>query len=510
MKSGNDFVQSRFIYTNRHIDDVFDFSAVECDENCTEKIDETKLEDVTIPENAEVSNPDEIFTEDFELPFKVSDFMDDKDDQEVKENDHISDLGIGYYAAVRPLKDIMAQYESLSEDIKKYENDEKTYKEKLGDDANFYVANADQASLLFGQLIALYDKNKDSSSSDNILSFNDAYKLYNVIDFLIKINKSNQYSNMGYDLEKLRDKVLFSSYDMTNYWYCVTEIEDLYHRRSKVLDQVTFKVLYDGEHFHDCCHSSAGHLFMRFDDELKCVWCNASTKDFNLTKEELDFLTECAKQKCMLLSDATLDDLPFIKLFKENREKIIEESRPDDSFYDNIEERLYEDEEFTAEYMYFESLVEDSSSELMRALGYAHVIDKNIKDDDYPYNPVYLSEDVSKELLENIDNDLRNLEHVRNLFNNQSKKLAVEIIKTRKFEILILSGKHIPTMYNSLDNESDKICLIKAYYNLSKKNYRVSSEYFEESRFNYIAGRYVCLTADKEINTRIHEMKVNR
>ena len=314
---------------------------------------------------------------------------------------------------------------------------------------------------------------------------------------------------MGYNLEKLRDKVLFSSYDMTNYWYCVTEIEDLYHRRSKVLDQVTFKVLYDGEHFHDCCHS-AGHLFMRFDDELKCVWCNASTKDFNLTKEELDFLTECAKQKGMLLSDATLDDLPFIKLFKENREKAIEESRPDDSFYDNIEERLYEDEEFTAEYMYFESLVEDSSSELMRALGYAHVIDKNIKDDDYPYNPVYLSEDVSKELLENIDNDLRNLKNNRKTFNKQSKKLVAEMLKTRKFEILILSGKHIPTMYNRLKHESDKICLIKAYYNLSKKNYRVSSEYFEKSTFNYIAGRYVCLTADKEINTRIHKMKVNR
>ncbi len=55
-----------------------------------------------------------------------------------------------------------------------------------------------------------------------------------------------------------------------------------------IAQNITFDI-FNNNYFNERCMDR--HFFVRFADELKCMCCGATTKDYPLSKEELDFLT---------------------------------------------------------------------------------------------------------------------------------------------------------------------------------------------------------------------------
>ncbi len=195
---------------------------------------------------------------------------------------------------------------------------------------------------------------------------------------------------------------------------------------------------------------------VRFENELKCICCGATTKGYPFDKEDLDFLTFYAQIREILIKEATEEDIPLLQVlmqkldYKKNQRKTL------DPF------SILEDGDLSEEYW-----LEDEAeiSDLNREITKAHLLDsqkfdtKNIKVE----NPKYLSEENTKALLLEIEKEL---ERIKKL-NSRFKDLMIEECNTAKYEILILSGAHIPSLIEQLKDEANKIALTKAYYNIS-------------------------------------------
>ena len=80
--------------------------------------------------------------------------------------------------------------------------------------------------------------------------------------------------------------------------------------------------------------------------------------------------------------------------------------------------------------------------------------------------------------------------------------------KTIKYEILIVSGAHIPTLYNETQEE-DKIYVAKAYFNMTDFKHREGTGYFKMNEFGIKgeADQYKYLTANPEINELVLRIK---
>ena len=71
--------------------------------------------------------------------------------------------------------------------------------------------------------------------------------------------------------------------------------------------------------------------------------------------------------------------------------------------------------------------------------------------------------------------------------------------------MLILTGQHIPTLYQNCIDEEERIAFIKAYYYLSTTKIRVTRNYF----FNNLdSAHYKCRTTNQEINENVLKLKV--
>ncbi len=236
------------------------------------------------------------------------------------------------------------------------------------------------------------------------------------------------------------------------------------------------------------------HSFVIEENELKCVYCGATTKDYPLSKEEFEFLVLCAKQRGILLEEFKKEDWPLLQVIIE-QQNYRRSLRPEidifeEDYLDKAEEQFYDDEyEFT---------------ELRISLARAHMLDAQIYEGQKVKvkNPKYLSNEKKKELLENLEKELEEIQKT----NSKFKPLLIEQCKTAKYEILILSGEHIPTLLKATTDEDEKMALAKAYYNLSNSDFRVNSGYFNPDDAIF----YDCYTANPEINSKILEMKLKR
>ena len=334
---------------------------------------------------------------------------------------------------------------------------------------------------------------ENTSKDESGLSFKERLSLYNIINNLIA--RGLNYSDV--DLFELRRRIESVYPDIRDYLRIKREISSLRDSKRDVLTEaITFDIFYK-EHYDERCFDR--HFFVRLDDELKCMCCGATTKEYPLTKEQLDFLTLCANSKGILLEEATKEDLHLLQVLIEKQDYYRSLRKTVDPFDDDNDDYLADAEE--------EWLSEQAEiPELCRQIRKAHLLDSKIYDseDIKVSNPKYLSDDKAKELLLEVEKELDKARKIDSRF----KDLIIEECKTARYEILILSGQHIPSLLEQANDEEDRIALTKAYYNISNSEYRVNSNYFNSNDND--AYFYDCFTANEEINNRILQMKLRR
>lgn len=334
----------------------------------------------------------------------------------------------------------------------------------------------------------LIRSNEKNHSSD--LTFKEKYVIYTMIKNTI-VNDKEQ-ANFDIDLYRLQSKFEDLYYDLQEYLSLTERIHTLEESRNNIVNEhITFNC-FNQEHQSEHCLES--HSFVVDDNELKCVYCGATTKDYPLSKKEVKFLVLCAKQQKRLLEDFTKKDWPMLQVIIKQQD-YRRSLRPEidisaEDYLDRVEEQFYDDEyEFT---------------ELKIALAKAHMLDAQIYEGQKVKvkNPKYLSDKEKEELLENLNKELTEIKKTDSRF----KSLLIEQCETAKFEILILSGEPIPTLLKKTINEDEKIALTKAYYNLSNSYFNTNNDYFDSSD----SVSYDCYTANPEINNKILEMKLRR
>lgn len=364
----------------------------------------------------------------------------------------------------------------------------KDYMEKY----NKVNKNIEALKLKRKQFDDLITSNKKNDSSD--LTFKEKYAIYTMIKNAILRDKEQAY--FGIDLYSLKSKFEDLYDDLHEYLSVIEGINTLEESRSNIINEnITFNC-FNSEYYSE--HCLEGHSFVVEENELKCVYCGATTKDYPLSKEEFEFLVLCAKQRGMLLEDFTKEDWPMLQVIIEQQD-YRRSLRPEidilsEDYLEKAEEQFYDDEyEFT---------------ELRIALAKAYMLDAQTYEGQKVKikNPKYLSDKKKKELLENLEKELDEIQKT----NSRFKPLLIEQCKTAKYEILILSGEHIPTLLKETIDEDEKIALTKAYYNLSNSDFRVNSNYFDSSNRGNDAIFYDCYTANPEINSKILEMKLRR
>lgn len=339
--------------------------------------------------------------------------------------------------------------------------------------------------------------NPDNKDNINIITFKEQKELYRVIDFLIQYDgRPFDFKRMGIDLFNLRSKLESSFNELQEYenlkWHLKNSQDD--YNKTFLENTISFRTMLDGYH-HDYCSLTWKHYFIDLGDELKCAFCGGTTKDYDLSKEEFEFLKDCAYKQSMILKGATKEDFPLIEVIKERQEYKKEE---DSDEYDVDFSEVAGSDNIT-----------NADMAMKRIIRVAHHLDdKNIMNDygEPVYDPAYYNEQESKRMLKRIYKDIEEAK----LIESENKDLIIEMCNTVKYEILILSGKHIPTMYKEAKNEDEKIALIKAYYNLYNYEYRDCSGYFNKEKNRCDSLFYDCATADPEINNRILEMRIKR
>lgn len=325
-------------------------------------------------------------------------------------------------------------------------------------------------------------------SDEETMSFKDKLDLYNLAR-----NQNNP---------QLAKKLLNQYSDLNEYINLCEELGDARRERNDILtEKISFHNFGGDEHFDECCYPRHA-IIKNGDNDLVCMFCGATSKDFALNEEETEFLALCAESQGMFLKGVTKKDLPLLKLLIEEKK----ERRRTRTPYYEMEEDWMMDIMGWAEEEYLEDdrVVFDIELQIKRA----QMLDAGILEDGHYRvgNPKYLDEEQTGKFIAEIDHQISSLKNST----SKHRDLQLEICRTYKYEVLILSGNKIPTLYNEAQTEEDKIALVKAYFNLSNDEYRIQSGYFKTDHRNNDAVFYDCYTAHPEINEKLMEMKLRR
>lgn len=248
----------------------------------------------------------------------------------------------------------------------------------------------------------LINSNEKNVSSN--LTFKEKYVIYIMIKNTILREEEQPY--LGIDLYSLKSKFEDLYDDLHEYLSIIEKIKALEEsRRNIICENITFSC-FNSEYYSE--HCLEGHCFVVEENELKCVYCGATTKDYPLTKEEFEFLVLCAKQRGLLLEDFTKEDWPLLQVIIE-QQNYRRSLRPEidilaEDYLEKAEEQFYDDEyEFT---------------ELRIALAKAHMLDAQIYEGQgvKVNNPKYLSDKKKEELLANLEKELDEVQKTNSRF----------------------------------------------------------------------------------------------
>ncbi|MBQ9834598.1 MAG: hypothetical protein IJO33_05380 [Bacilli bacterium] len=353
-----------------------------------------------------------------------------------------------------------ACYLDLVNDIKRIENELKEYDNLLKDNYN---------------------------TPDQPLNFREQFELYSILNDSYRNPK-----NTDLKVVILKKRLLDVYPEVAKYLRLKSELNELRRRRDDTLSSIVFNEFIKDEDSRALC--SDHHFLVYTGEELYCERCKATTKDYNLSLEDILFLSKCAAKQAELLSDKK-EDIPLIrvlmeKLENEKKNREIPEQMP----------KLKADE---LREIYAVADAEEVKN-MRKTILKAHSVDSR----SYMLNLVYsryISNGQKEYYLEIIDEQLREIENS----DSQYKDLLLEQCKIARYEVMILAGAHIPTLLHNI-NPDDEIALTKAYYNINSKDFRINSTYFVGDNCTWDASIYYCLTANPKINQNILDLKLRR
>ena len=307
------------------------------------------------------------------------------------------------------------------------------------------LANIENVSEVNKQLeISGYDR-----SYNDILGIKRLAQIYEIVEGLINNNNLKYYN--GIELDSIK-KWLEKCDWCKEYMYLLDDFKNYDNTRKYVFDVLDLSM-------NTGCKDK--HSFIRLPHELKCICCGATTKDYNLTDEELDYLTEGAKYQGIYADSINAIDMPYIQVL---------------------------------------NITGNGTTDIKNKVMCAH----NIDDETVNFgtfkakNTNYLFPSETKKLLEGIEEEINRVKKIDSRF----KDLMLETLNTVKYEVLILSSENIPTLYEEA-SEDEKYALAKAYYNLINEKNRVCNDYFINP---VIASTYMCYTANPGVNQKVLEM----
>lgn len=325
---------------------------------------------------------------------------------------------------------------------------------------------------------------QESSKSDS-LTLKDKYDLYKLLGF------DNNFAQRVFEIDRqsLREKLVNSFSDLSDYLNLRNTIRNYEVSLDDVLSR-TIDLRRIGISEKLICE----HRFICVDDNLVCVCCGATTKEYQMTSDDFEFLVLCAEKQGVLLSEITKDDLPLLEVLKTEYKNVFP-----NCYKENYSDIVDIPESDSAEVL---SDNEDFLSEISRQIRKAHLLDDGLlrNKNTRVSNPRYLTKENADKIFKLLQQQVLEIENS----NSKFKDLLLESCQVVRYELLILTGNNIPKMYNEIQEEKEKIALIKAYYNLSQQEFRLDSGYFKT---NNDAIFYCCRTANPEINTKILEMK---
>ena len=271
-------------------------------------------------------------------------------------------------------------------------------------------------------------------------------------------------SQIDFDTYQLIKKLLDTFPDLERYCQLKRRQDILISRKKHFL---TTKICL--ENFGDDC--SCQHQFIRVEDQLMCINCDKTTKEYQHTIEDIDFLVECAISQELFIAEVTKEEIPLIKILKEQFNYIKENT-----------EQIHQ---------------------IKIQLKKARMLDKGVIEEDKirVNNPQFLTDAEAVAMFKKVNNELLAIKKL----NSRFQALILEQYQAAKYEILILSGLNIPVILaNYTKNDNDITALAKAYYNLMSDSFRINSGYFDSEKN---AVFYTCLTTNELINKKVLEMK---
>jgi len=339
-----------------------------------------------------------------------------------------------------------------------------------------------------------FEEKVNSEDEKNVgkLKFKEKKYIYDLINNMFYETEDNDEK---WKLGSIRNHLKGTFEDLEEYYTIIENLDKVNESLSEIHKYINFNNFKNEESYKTCIKE---HFLVRLEDEIYCMRCGETTKNYNLTKEELDFLTFCAEKQNSLIGRLSEEEIPLIKVLMVEHQYYRDHRTPISEIPEV--ERL----DYKMEYsMVDEAELEDIKRELniARALDSGDFYNDKIK----LINPAYLSGSRMNELYKEIEQTIEEIENS----DSQYKDLLLEQCAVAQYELYILNGYRIPRLLN--DNDLDKkIALVKAYYNLSNSTFRLESGYFEPSPRNFDALAYPCRTANSEINQMILDLKLKR
>ena len=313
------------------------------------------------------------------------------------------------------------------------------------------------------------------------LNISDINKIYAIM------NLANKHLALDCNVEDLIKKIESKFPDLIEYRKILNRIYRKRLLNGKALESIDFNM-----------YGTPGckHLLVRTSDEIICLKCNASTKEYNIKEEDLLFLQKIAEYHGIFAKDFDIENIALLEVLKQELD-YYKSKRKDLSEIEN--DGFMDASDWQEEYALAD---EYENFELLLEIKKANMLDKGLLKEEKIRitDPKYLSEERTTKILEEIETKIEKIKMSESRF----KELLLEICQTAKYEVLILSGKNIPNLFQSIEDKAEKIALVKAYYNLSNQEYRINTNYFGSIND---AVSYFCRTANSEINKKILELK---
>ena len=244
------------------------------------------------------------------------------------------------------------------------------------------------------------------------------------------------------------------------------------------LEKTQEKVLKNNVTFEKFGEPKCHHIFVESHGILECIFCGHTTLEYSIDLEEALYLIMAATVQDLLVRNATKEDIPLLrrilKAQKENPSLVLEKARD----YEKV-------------------LLTLKTPEPRRTLSSQEALSFITKTEE------------EKNILEET---LRKLKSVQKPTEEQQRaiefhELAIEECLAVQYETMILEGENPVKLFENASNEKDKFAALKAYYNLYREQFRVSSAYFKTEED---AKKYVCLAGNPKIEQMILDKRIKR